>query len=306
MIRLIARIAWLCIALALAGCGTGESGDVNVVQRQQQTMESGSPVILLRLEVATHDSDIWERVAVVRDRKLVGLTALSRASRIACDNPRSCRVQLLAPGSLWPRSYQLEPERFLQPDNEIADLNQIGRGLSVPIPVDKTQQGHAGFEPVASELAGEAALVATFVKRQVMLNWQIAGAALIATSFCFVCCAFVSFLLRRFLPRTALVRGLKRWPCGRTVPLLGYVAAFALCISPLVTAFGDGPGAVAESRPELFVPVIYLLGASPLEPLIDLMLALAGVALFDALARAVRAGSLAASTATQVEADADA
>ncbi len=134
MSRWIARIAFLVMALALAGCDPPKTGDVKVVQKEQQTDGERLARHPAAPEVTTYDHDVWERVALVRDRKLVGLTALSRASRIACDSPQSCRVQVLSPGSLWAKSYELEPQRFSLSDTEHADLNEIARGLSVPIP----------------------------------------------------------------------------------------------------------------------------------------------------------------------------
>jgi hypothetical protein len=305
--RLLACIALVCMALALSGCGTGESGDAKVVQNEQQTMESGSPVILLRLEVTTYDRLVWERVALARDRKLVGLTALARGARIACDSPRSCRAQVLAPGAIWPKTYEIEPRRFFLSDTEHADLNEIGPGLTVPIPVDSAQDGRAGFKPAAHDLLGEAAVIAKLVERQVTREWSLAAAALIATLFCFVCCWCVGYLLRRFWPQSAPVAWLRRWPCARTIPLLAYACAIAVFIIPFFTAFADGPGAVAQTRIEfLGVQVIYLEGRSPLEPLLSLILVVSGVAVFDLLARALRAVLAArAETAAQVDAHAD-
>ncbi len=113
--------------------------------------------------------------------------------------------------------------------------------------------------------------------------------------------------MRRYLPQTGLVDWLKRWPCGRTVPLVGYAAVVVICLILCFQALGDGPGPVAEKKVDLFVPFIHLEGSSPLEPLFSLVIAIAGVALFDALARALKAGAdAAANTAAPVEADADA
>ena len=282
-------LAALLIAVALGGCRSGDAGSVDTVQVEQQALTDGPPLQIVRLLISAHGSGLWERVLMLRETKRVAVTHLVRAARIECAEGKTCRVFLLSPGALWPKTYEIDPGRFLPPGVSETTLANPSRGWTVPLQSDDAFEGLSGLKPASRAIAGEAALVASYVKRHFSRHWEEAPLAAWSALVIFTACWCLLMLIRWLLPTSWLANWSRNHSLARLIAMGSYAFAILYAVPFFLKALTEGPTATAREGAGLFgVQVVYLSGETPLAPVLSMLSAFAGIAAFQFVAWMIR------------------
>jgi hypothetical protein len=274
--RCLAAFAVLLLAFALTGCRAGVTGDVKALETFVNRLADGSTVTLVHAQVTANYGTPWERVLILRNGALVGLTPLVRKASVFCTSAQVCDIHVLRVGDLAPKAWVVDPARFFVPDEGTIDVSKIPAAYVVRLKMDNAMGGFPGLRAAPARLSASGALIGSLISREIPLQFQLL--AMVTFVLTAVGCG-LGWLVNRYVTRLNESR-------GSVMISFAYLMAIGMPLIVFIsTLIGPGEAVMANERSMFGGMFEYPVGQAAIEPLFMALGLGLTVGAFDVLRR---------------------
>ena len=256
--RCLTAFAILLLAFSLTGCRAGATGDVKALEAFDQRLADGSTVTLVHAQVTANSGTPWERILILRQGALVGLTPLVRKASVFCSSAQACDIHVLRVGDLLPKAWVVDPVRFFVPDEGKIEVTKIPAAYVVRLKIDNAMGGFPGLRRAPARLSASGALIVSLISREIPLQFQLL--AMVTFVLTALGCG-LGWLVNRYKTRLSESRGFV---------MISFAYLMAIGMPLLVffsTLIGPGEAVMAYERSMFGGMSEYPVGQAAIEPL---------------------------------------